>query len=291
MGFFRSSFVFILGILLFFSFLAMNSFFILQSSLEYDNVKAGLYPLVVDIPGSEGGAGVPKEILGDSNLTKAAEDALRIAKSYCRNQNKTDYAFDYQGYNLSISCDTVANATGPQEVINQTFDDAVHSIYYKEYDCNFWNCFSKTGLPFFLVSEKAREYWNQKFYFSLIASLVLIALILLFIEQKINTPIIVGALLTLSAFPLLKLKDLLYFLAGDFSSLINLFLSTTRSVFLFSLVLGIILMAMGIGLRIFLPETLKKKFSAKDVKEIVKEEIAKEKESEKQEQQTRKKKK
>ena len=278
MGFFRGGLVFILGILLFFSFLAMNSFFILQSSLKYENVKEGLYPLIVSVPGSGVGNVVPKEILGNSNLTKATEDALRIAKSYCKNQNNTNYAFNYQGYNLNISCDTVANATKPQEVINKTFDDAVYNIYYKEYDCNFWSCFSKTGLPFFLVSEKARDYWKQKFYFSLIASLILIALMLLFIEQKINTPIIVGTLLTLSAFPLLKLKDFLYFLAGDLSSLINLFLSTTRSVFLFSLVLGLVLIAAGIGMRIFMPETLKKKFSAKDVKEIVKEEIAKEKE-------------
>lgn len=289
MGFFRSSFVFILGILLFFSFLAMNSFFILQSSLKYENVKAGLYPLVVSQPGSEIGEGlVPEEILGNSNLTKATEDALRIAKSYCRNKNNTNYSFKYQGYSLNISCDMVSNATSSQEIINKTFDDAVYGIYYKEYDCNFWNCFSKTGLPFFLVSEKAREYWKQKFYFSLIASLILIALMLLFIEQKINTPIIVGTLLTISAFPLLKLKDLLYFLAGDFSFLISLFLSTTRSVFLFSLILGIFLMAAGIGLRIFMPETLKKKFSAKDVKEIVKEEIAKEKEKEKQQTQQQK---
>ena len=39
MGFFRGGSVFILGILLFVSFLALNSFFILESSLKYDNVK------------------------------------------------------------------------------------------------------------------------------------------------------------------------------------------------------------------------------------------------------------
>jgi hypothetical protein len=155
----------------------------------------------------------------------------------------------------------------------------IYDIYYKDYGCGFWKCFSKTGFPFFLVSKKAMDYWMEKFYLVLIVCLFLTGLIFLLVEQKANAPIIIGALLVISVFPLLKLKDLLYFLAGDFSSLINLFLSTTRSVFLFSLVLGLVLMAAGIGLRIFMPETLKKKFSAEEVKEIVKEEISKEKQA------------
>lgn len=286
MGFFRSSFVFILGILLFFSFLAMNSFFILQSSLKYDNVRAGLSPVVQELSESEGAGLIPKEIVGEFNITKASEDALRFGKFYCRNNNRTHYAFSYEGYNANISCEMIINSTNPGEIINETLDDVIYEIYYKEYDCNFWSCFSATKLPFFLVSEKAKDYWKSKFYFSLIASLILIALILLFIEQKINTPIIVGALLSLSAIPLLKLKDLLYFLAGDFSSLINIFLSATRSVFLFSLILGIFLAGTGIVLRLWRPDFIKKKLSKKDVEEIVKEEISREKEK-----QTQKKKK
>lgn len=278
MGFFRRGIVLILGILLFFSFLAMNSFFILGSSLKYENVHEGLYSVIRDI--SEGTNGViSQEVTGEFNLTDAAKDALATAKNYCKRQNTTYYNFSYEMYAASIPCEKVVNATSPETFVNETYDDVVYDIYYREYDCGFWNCFSKTGLPFFLVSEKARNYWMEKFYFTLLASLILIALIYLFIEQKINTPIIIGVLLVFSAFPLLKLKDLLYFLAGDFSVLINLFLSSTRSVFLFSLILGILLVATGIALRLWMPETIKKKFSVKDVKEIVKEEISKEKQA------------
>lgn len=268
MGFFRGGLVLILGILLFFSFLIMNSFFILSSSLKYDNVKEGLYPIV-----QNASAGIiPEELLGDFNLTKAANKELPKAKNYCR-QNNNSYAFNYEGYAINISCQDVLNSNSSVEFINETYNDVVYDIYYKEYDCNFWNCFSKTGLPFFLVSEKARDYWKSKLYFSLLASLILITLIFLLVEQKQDTPIIVGVLLVLSAFPLLKLKDLLYFLAGKFSSIINLFLSSTHAVFLFSLILGVFLVGAGIALKILTRESIKKKFSKRDVEEIVKKEI------------------
>jgi len=281
MGFFRGGLVFILGILLFFSFLTMNSFFILQSSLKYENVKTGLYPIMKDMSMSETGGLIPKEIVGEFNLTDAAKDALRIAKSYCRNPNNANYVFNYGGYNVNISCDTVLNSSSPDAVINETYDDVIYDIYYKEYNCKFWDCFSQTKLPFFLVSKKAMDYWKSKFYYSLLASLILIALIFLVIEEKRNTPVVVGVLLALSAFPLLKLKDFLYALAGEFSSLINIFLSTTHEVFLFSLVLGILLVGTGIGLRFWKPDFIKKKFSKKDGEEIVKKEISQEKQKQK----------
>lgn len=273
MGFFRGGFVLVLGVLLFISFLALNSFFILSSSLKYDNVKDGLYPLVKNLSVSGTGELFPKEILGEFNLTKAAEDNSDIINSYC--QNNTEYVFSYKGYTVNIPC--YANATDPEVLINETFNDVIYDIYYKQYECGFWNCFSKTEIPFFLVSEKAKDYWQGKFYLTLIISLILVLLIFLFVERKPNTLIIAGALLILSALPLLKLKDLFYALAGKFSVLINLFLSSTRWVFIFSLILGIFLITGGIALRFWHPEAVKEKLSKKEVKEIVKEEIKEEK--------------
>jgi len=281
MGFFRGGLVFILGILLFFSFLTMNSFFILQSSLKYENVKIGLYPLVKDMSMSETGNLIPKEIIGEFNLTDAAKDASKSLQNYCRNKNNTHYVFNYEGYTVDVPCE-IANASSPEALINETYEDVIYDIYYKEYDCKFWDCFSKTKLPFFLVSEKARDYWKNKFYYSLLASLILIILIFLIIEEKRNTPTIAGTLLVLSAFPLLKLKDILYALAGDFSVLINIFLSSTRSVFVFSLISGMLLIGTGIALRFWNPEAIKEKISRKEIKEIVKEEVSNEKQAAKQ---------
>ncbi len=289
MGFFRGGIILMLGILLFLSFFIMNSFFILSSSLKYENVKTDLYPLVKDMSMSGTGL-IPKEIIGNFNLTNAATDSLNAFKYYCSNQNNTHYVFSYQGYTIDVPCQ-LANSSSPESFINETYNSAIHDIYYKQYDCKFWDCFSKTKLPFFLVSEKAMNYWKSKFYFFLLSSLILIALIFLFVEQKMNTLTIVGSLLALSAFPLLKLNVLLLLLfgilslAGNFSALINIFLSiflsSTHGVFLFSLILGILLIGTGVGLRLWKPDLIKKKLSKKDVEEIVKDEISQEKKKQK----------
>ena len=277
MGFFRAGLVLIAGILLFFLFLAATSFFILGSSLKYDNVKEGIYPILKNISESGGRGILPEEIAGKFNLTEAARDALVIAKSYCLNQNNNRYVFSYEGYAVDIPCETVLNSSSPDAIVNEAYEDVIYDIYYKDYDCEFWNCFSKTGFPFFLVSKKAMDYWMEKFYLVLIVCLFLIGLIFLLVEQKANAPIIIGALLVISAVPLLKLNDFLYAIAGDFSVLINLFLSSTRGVFFFSLIFGILLVGTGIALRLWMPESIKKKFSAEEVREIVKDEIIKEK--------------
>ncbi len=278
MGFFRAGLVLIVGIFLFFSFLAATSFFILGSSLKYENVHEGLYSVIKDI--SEGTNGViSEEVTGEFNLTDAAKDAFATAKNYCKRQNATYYNFSYERYAASIPCEKVVNTTSPETFVNETYNDVIYDIYYKDYDCGFWNCFSKTSFPFFLVSKKAVDYWMEKFYLVLIVCLFLIGLIFLLVEQKANAPIIIGALLVISAVPLLKLNDFLYAIAGNFSVLINLFLSSTRGVFLFSLIFGILLVATGIALKSWMPDSIKKKLSVKDVKEIVKEEISKEKQA------------
>jgi predicted membrane protein len=278
MGFFRAGLVLIVGIFLFFSFLAATSFFILGSSLKYDNVHEGLYSVIKDI--SEGTNGViSEEVTGEFNLTGAAKDALATAKNYCKRQNTTYYNFSYERYAASIPCEKVVNATSPETFVNETYNDVIYDIYYKDYGCGFWNCFSKTGFPFFLVSKKAMDYWMEKFYLVLIVCLFLTGLIFLLVEQKANAPIIIGALLVISAVPLLKLNDFLYAIAGNLSVLINLFLSSARGVFFFSLIFGILLVATGIALRLWMPDSIKKKFSAEEVKEIVKEEISKEKQA------------
>jgi len=264
MGFIKKSSVVFFSFLLFFSFLALNSLFILGSSLKYDNVNDGIYPIVKELSGTGGGNLIPKEVIGEFNLTKAAEDARDVLKEHCK--NNTDYSFTYEEYSVSIPC-KYANSTNPEEIINKTFDDVIYDIYYKDYDCSFWDCFSKTEQPFFLVSEKAHYYWMNKFYISLLVSAILIFLIFLLVEHKPNTLIITGALLVLSVLPLLKLGDLIFAIAGKFSFLINLFLSSTKTVFWFSLILGVILIIIGIVLRVRGIENTKQKISKKEAKE------------------------
>ncbi|MCX6749615.1 MAG: hypothetical protein NTW17_02625 [Candidatus Pacearchaeota archaeon] len=263
MGFIRRSGVVFFSFLLFFSFLASNSLLILGSSLKYDNVKDGIYPIVKELSGTGEGNFIPKEVVGGFNLTKAAEDAREVLKEHCT--NATSYVFSYKEYTINIPCE-YANSTNPEEIINKTFDDVIYNIYYKDYGCDFWDCFSKTEQRFFLVSEKAHDYWMGKFYLALLISVLLVLLVFLFVAEKRNGLIITGALLILSVLPLLKLDDLIFAVARKFSFLVSLFLSSTNTVFWFSFILGIILIVAGIGLKIWGFGKTKQKVSKKEEK-------------------------
>lgn len=269
MGIFRGGSVVILCFLLLISFILVDSFLILGLSLRYNNVESGISLIVQNISSSN--SILPPEITGNFNITKASLDVASKIATYC--QNVTEYNFTYQGYNLTIPCNENFTAN-PQQIINKSMNDLTYQIYYANYNCGFFDCFSNTKFPFFLVSEKAMNYWMNKFYIMLGISLILILLLFLFLKQKLNTIIITGALLTITAFPILKLKDLVDFFAGNYSSLINLFLSSTGTVFTLSLIIGIFLIALGIALRIMMRNKVKKKLSVDDVKNIVKKEVA-----------------
>ena len=137
MGFFRGGLLFFLSILLLVSLMGLNSFFVVSSSLEYDNVKDGLTNLV-------GGEGVLEEAVEsfgfeddvgfEVNLSEIEEEVFDLAKAYCANY--TDYVFSREGYTIEIPCDVVVE--GKESFINKTIENIVYEIYYKDYDCDFW---------------------------------------------------------------------------------------------------------------------------------------------------------
>ena len=276
MGILRGGSVIILCLLLLLSFIVMDSFYVLGSSLKYNNVQQDITTVVQDI--SSGTSVLPVDITGNFNLTRIALQVSAPIKQYCQATNSTEYNFTYENYRVVIPCNQTF-LDNPGAIINKTVQDVTYGIYYTQYDCSFFNCFSKTQLPFFLVSKKAMDYWMNKFYIMLIASLVLIFLIFLLVEEKQNVAILAGALLILAAIPILKLKAVIDFFAGRFSPLIDLFLKNTGAVFTLSLIIGAVLVAAGILLRFLGRNTLKKKVSVDDVKSIVRQEIGKEKQS------------
>ena len=131
--------------------------------------------------------------------------------------------------------------------------------------------FSRNRIPLFLISEKAKNYWQEKFYFTLIAFAVLVVLIFFLVEHKQNTPIVVGPILILSSLPLLTLEKVIGGLVGDVDiSLVSVFIGKSSSVFLIMFILGLVVLVAGIALRFLHRDSIKRKFSKKDVQEIVK---------------------
>ena len=101
------------------------------------------------------------------NLTEKVKENFIFAKSYC--QNNTNFVFSQENYTFNIPC-TVVNQ-GPDKVIDYGINQMVNKIYYKSYQCSFFECL-RTEFPFFLISEQAKNSLKSKFYYSLIISLL-----------------------------------------------------------------------------------------------------------------------
>ncbi len=264
MGFFRGSFLGFVCLLLFTSFLAMNLFWTLDRSLEYENVQSEISPLVNELTNSS--ADILGIDTGGINITQAAEGATKVMEKYC--QTNTEYTFVFEGKTISVPCSTLDG--GVESVVNQTANSLVYEIYYKEYNCSFFSCLTQDKFPFFLVSQKARDYWHQKFYFALIVSVILVILLFLLVESKANSPVITGVLLILASFPLLKIKSILLFFIPQqlhvLSLFLNIFFSKAYTVFWISSLVGLVLVGLGLGLKFSNAEFVKKMLEKVDKK-------------------------
>ena len=267
MGFFKGGTLFTLSVLLFFSFLALNLFLTLSTSLEYENVQKEISPIVQEL--ANGNNGLFEGFgSGDFNLNQVTDEAQESMKNYCK--NNTDYSFVFESNTISIPCSSLEE--GKRAIVNEAVRDIVEDAYYRDYDCIFWSCLVKEKIPLFLVSQKAKDYWKEKFYFSLIASLILIALIFFLVEKKLNFPILVGSILILSSLPLLKIKGIISFLIPEkfeaLSLFLNIFFSRSYMVFWISFISGRVLLGVGVGLRFSNAEFIKKIIEKSDKKEV-----------------------
>jgi hypothetical protein len=273
MGFFRGGLLVIICILLFLSFLAMNSFATLNSSLKYENVQEQIAPIVENITSGAITDLIPEEFqdsIGDFNLTKEMEAAKEAMRPYCENVSEYEYVFQEGGFTFTVPCDLL-NET-PETLIQKGIEDIVEDTYYSEYDCGFWDCIEKTGSPLFLFSEQAQEYWKGKFYYALVVSLILIALMFFLVKTKPNWPIITGALLIGSVIPIKSLEKILTSVVGSpFDALVGIFFSRASAVFWTSLIIGLLVLGGGIAWRVLAKDSIKKRMSKKDVKKLVKE--------------------
>ena len=257
MGFFRGGLLFTVSVLLFFSLLFLNLFLTLSTSLEYENVQKEVSPIVQEL--ADGNSGLFEGFgAGDFNLNQVTDGAREVMQKYC--QNNTEYIFVFESNTISIPCSSLEEGKGA--IVNEAVRDIVEDAYYKEYDCSFWSCLVKEKIPLFLVSQKAKDYWKEKFYFSLIASLILISLIFFLVEKKLNWLILVGSILVLSSLPLLKIKGIISFLIPEkfeaLSLFLNIFFSKSYMVFWISFISGLVILGIGLGLKFSNAEFVKK---------------------------------
>jgi hypothetical protein len=265
MGFIRGGLLVIVGIFLFLAILLGSIFLVLSWSLQYENVQKELGPVLKNL--TEDRFGLIEE---NFNLTEKMGEAREFMDEHC--QNESSYIFAEGGYTFVIPCDILEEVEeSPSVLVDQGVENIIEQVYYDNYNCNFWNCFEEAGLPLFLISEKAKNYWQDKFYFALIAFAVMVVLIFFLVEHKQNTPIIAGSIIMLSSIPLLGLEKVVGTIAGEsYFAFVGVFFSKISSVFWLILIFGLIILGVGIALRFLHRDLIKKKFSKKDVQKIIK---------------------
>ncbi len=236
MGFIRGSLFVIVSVLLFLSLFGAGFFYMVSLSLDYDVLKENLVNSS-DVAVRE--MGVYDELFL----------VFPMMDLYCLNNS----AFNFDsGYGVfDIPCEIVAK--GIDEVFYYALGEFVMGSYYNDYNCSLLECWEETKNPSFLISDKTRNYTENKFYFLIFASFVLIGLVFLLIEKKSNLPFVVGGLLVVVSLPFMKLDSALSFI-GDkmIVGFVSIFLTQTYSVFLKFMFLGVFVLVIGIIWKLFL---------------------------------------
>ena len=250
MGFFRGGLLIIVCILLLGSLLIGNFLLVLSSSLEYENVKMELTPII-------------KDMIYDSVDEEKIETSFAVMKVYCEKGNS---AFIIQeDYNFVIPCEDILNGT-LESVLDSQIEAFMQENYYKEYTCSFIECFGESEIPLFLFSEMSKNYLENKYYYFLIFSLVFLGFVFLLVEKKINTLILGGSLVIVSSLPFIKITSF-SFGSETYSQIFLIFVKQSNMIFWWVFTIGILILGIGIGLKFWnfnkAKEFLEKKTSGK----------------------------
>lgn len=253
MGFIRGGLFVIVSVLFFILLLTINSLFVVTSSLDYNNLKQELIPVVKD---------ALNEQINISQIIEA--NKIPLMQTFCANSsNELEYVFSEANYTFVLPCSALSNGT--QGVIDSAIDGLFEQYYYKEYDCSFFDCMKEDSIPFFVVSEHSKNYWQAKIYYVILALVVLLALMFLLIEKKTNLPLVVGSLVILSSLLFAKLESFSLWLINTFTNVspvspvnVNNFLkffsvifTQSYKIFLIMVIAGVVVLAIGIILKFF----------------------------------------
>ncbi len=236
-------------ILIFFSVSVGSFLWTVSSSLQYERVQPGLSSLVDKVIGNQ-----IDVVGGQLGIEKELNDLMPTIETYC--QSNQEYTFTYEENNIVIPCNILTQ--GPKAVVSHGANYFIEQYYYQEYDCDFWDCFDESETPLFLISQKARDYWQNKFYLSLIIFFILAVLAFFLVEKKANFFILTGGLAIIAALPLIKIGALAFRLSnamgdlGEYASdIVLLFFNQANNVFIKIIIFGAVFLVVGIVLKLF----------------------------------------
>jgi hypothetical protein len=231
MGVIRNVLLIFVSFLLFVSFSFLILSLTLSSSLTYDNVRTQSVSIIHDV------------LENDFNISSMISQSYVLMDYYCKNHSV--YNFNANGYPISISCDTVAK--GHEAIVEEGVKELIAKIYYQDYDCTFFACFKKGGVPIFLISKLAHDSFLKYFFLFFALSLVFLAFAFLLLEKKTNLTIFAGGVLILAALPFIKIGGILSFLSDKiYFQFMKIFLSQSKTIAIIVIIISVALIILGI---------------------------------------------
>ena len=236
MGLIKGLIVLIASFMLFFSFIAMNFFLVANLSLDYKVIKPELTKSIKDLAQKE------------FNLDKSIKNEMLLMQKYC--ENHSSFNLNKGNYSFKIPC--YLTEKNESVLVDYLVNNLSDEIYYKNYNCNFLDCFKTEKQPFFVISKHSKDYFQEKFYVFLLISILLSLIVFLFSETKSNSFVLIGILLGFSALPFAKLKFFFSLLPNiPFLNFFNFIFEKSYDVFLIILIIGIAILVFGVLLKFF----------------------------------------
>ncbi len=235
MGFLRGGAIFLVSIILFFSLFFAIAFLNLSWSLEYNTLE----PNLID---------VANKFVNKTGISDQINAALDEMDFYC--MLHSNYVFMQDDIGVEIPCSIVDS--GADNSIDYVVEYIIHKVYYDEYDCEFWSCVKESKMPFVLISEKAKDYWHDKYKFALYVALIAFAVSFLLVRKKSNAFINAGVL-TIVAAVLFKQFDWVLNIFPDSSILefLDIFFAKSLNIMIFMCIIGGLLLIVGLLFRFF----------------------------------------
>jgi len=226
--------------------LAIGGFlYTISSSLQYDEIQADLVPSVADV------------IINQTNFVQVLEDkSFEISKN-C--EQYVDYVFKLPETNFVFSIPCNVSGESIKNIGSLGVEQQVKKLYFKEYDCSFFECLFEEENSLFFVSNEAKEYVDSKLYYVVVACIVLICLGFLFAENRKSFIVLLGICFILSSFGMKFIVSILMkTMSLSFWNLLGIetifsfsvFSDTASFVFWVMIVVGIILVVVGLGLKL-----------------------------------------
>ena len=236
MGWLRGFFTVIVAVLLFFSVFSLSLFGIVSTSLTYDNVYKESSVIFGDI-------------LSNVNVSLVIEKNYPMIVSFC--ENNSEYVFSEGGYVFDISCESVMQGT--EAILEDGIKSVISKIYYDDYSIDASNYIDEPqNAPLFLISEQAHDSASRIFYYSILASLILLAALFFLVENKSNTFLIPGIYFVLNSLMFFKINNVSsLFSDGIVFKFLGIFFSTSFSVSVKLLIIGILLIVIAIVFKVF----------------------------------------